>query len=138
MCVIPTPGATQALKLDKLKQGVEASHEHILRILRQFGLIRVDLTQIRNMIKATAGPRRKLLASRAEQLGKLAQVYQKLVGERKELESKIGTEAQKAEIAVADTAFPGVTVRIGERQRKLEEAVKAPRFRIVEGKLVER
>ena len=88
-------------------------------------------------IKATTGPRRKILATRAEQLGKLAQVYQKLAGGRKELESEITTEAQKAEISVGDTAFPGVTVRIGQYQRKLDEAVKAPRFRIVEGRLVD-
>ncbi len=90
------------------------------------------------MIKATTGPRQKLLANRAQQLGQLAQAYQTLAAQRQELDKKISSAAEKAEITMADRAFPGVVVRVGEHQRTLEEPVKAPRFHLVDGKLAER
>lgn len=90
------------------------------------------------MVVAATGPHRKVLVHHAHQLGQLVQLYQKLQAEQAVLEGRIRTTVKGAAIKVQDTAYWGVTVRIGEYQRKLREDVKKPRFHIFEGRLVER
>lgn len=128
----------QAQRLDKLKANGNICYEHILKSLRKFNLTQVDLGQIHNMLTAATGAHRKVLVHHAQQLGQLVQLYQKLQGEQAELESQIQTMVQGAEIKVLNTAYWGVTIRIGECHRKLTEDVRNPRFHIHEGALVER
>ncbi|MBI2503260.1 MAG: DUF342 domain-containing protein [Candidatus Latescibacteria bacterium] len=128
----------QAQQLDRLKTSANTCQEHLLKVLRRFNLSRIDLAQIRNMVAAATGPHRKVLVHHAQQLGQLVQLYQKLQGEQAELEGQIRTTVKGAAIKVHDLACWGVTVRIGEYQRKLREDVKSPRFHIREGRLVER
>jgi hypothetical protein len=90
------------------------------------------------MVAGATGPHRKVLVHHAQQLGQLVQLYQKLQGEQRVLEDRIRTSVKGATIRVHDMAFWGVTIRIGEYQRKLREDIKSPRFHIREGKLVER
>ena len=128
----------QAEQLDKLKRSIETAQEHILRILKKFVMTRIDLTQIRNMIAAATGPRRKILAHYARQLGQLAKMHQQKLNERKQLEEKIGTASENTEILVRDQAYAGVVVRMGEHQRKLADDLQASRFHLADGELVER
>ncbi|MCC7263152.1 MAG: DUF342 domain-containing protein [Candidatus Latescibacteria bacterium] len=128
----------QAQRLDKLKANGNICYEHILKSLRKFNLTQVDLSQIRNMLTAATGAHRKVLLHHAQQLGQLVQLYQKLQAEQAELESQIQTTVQGAEIKLVNTAYWGVTIRIGECHRKLTEDVRNPRFHIHEGTLVER
>ncbi len=128
----------QAQRLDKLKANVSACYEHILKSLRRFNLTQVDLGQIHNMLTAATGAHRKVLVHHAQQLGQLVQLYQKLQTELAELENQIQATVQGAEIKLLNKAYWGVTIRIGECNRKLTEDVPNPRFHIHEGQLVER
>ena len=131
-------GPEQAQQLDKLNRGIEEANTHITHLLEKFGLTHIDVGQIRNMIAASTGPRRKILAKHAQQLGQLIQGYQKLLTARKQLEEQLNEALQQAAIMIRDSAFPGVQIRLGPHQRTLSEAIKNPNFRIVDGKLVER
>ena len=131
-----TPG--QSEQLEKATRGAETSYEHVLRILRQFGLTRMDVAQVRNLIKASTGPRRKLLANRARQLGQLAQVYQTLLTRKQELRDTIAEAAQGARIRVSDSVRMGVQIRVGEYRRVLKADVTSPCFHISDNQLVER
>ena len=128
----------QPQQLDKLQHSLDRGREHILRILRQFGLSRVDLTQIRNRIRASVGSHRKLLARQAQQLGQLVQAYQQLQQKHQQLQRHVGTAAREAEIKAGKVAFPGTVVCLGEHQRELTEEVAAPRFHLENGHLAER
>jgi uncharacterized protein (DUF342 family) len=128
----------QAQQLDRIKTSASLCQEHIQKVLHKFNLSRIDLAQIRNLVAAATGPHRKVLVHHAHQLGQLVQLYQELQAEQIVLESRIRTAVNGAAIKVQDTAYWGVTIRIGEYQRKLCEDVKTPRFHILEDRLVER
>ena len=128
----------QVRKLDKIGGGLESCSEHITRILNRFGLTQIDMTQIRNMLAASTGPRRKILAHQSKQLGKLAQVYQSLLAEKKAIEDELEEISEGAEIKVKGSLFPGAIVRIGDRRRKIVEEAQGVRFHIEDDKLVER
>ena len=125
-------------KLDGLKEKVDASFTQLRKLLSQFGLARVDVAQIKNMIAAAVGPRRKLLAGKARKLGQMVQVNQKLLAARQQLEKQITEEMQGAEVRAHDQAFPGVFIQLGEHRRKLTDAVASPCFHVVDERLMER
>ncbi len=125
----------QAKELDRIHTSITVSNTQMERILNRFEMQTIDLTQIKNLIKAATGPARKVLARRAHQLGQVVQSHQQLLARQKEMREQLGA-GRKTEIKVWDRAFPGVTVRLREHQRELVEELEAPRFRIVEEKLV--
>ena len=125
----------QVRKLDKIGSGLEASTQHIAQILTRFGLSQIDMTQIKNMLAASTGPRRRILVRQAQQLGKLAQVYQSLLAEKSAVEVELNG-AGAAEIKVSSTVYPGVLVRIGDHRRKIVEEIKAARFHVEDDKLL--
>ena len=127
----------QARELDRTHRNIATSNAQMERILDRFGMETIDLTQIKNLIKAATGPTRRALARRAHQLGQVVQSHQQLLARRKDMREQLG-DGRKTEIKVWDRAFPGVTVRLGEHQRELVEEVEAPRFHIKHEKLVER
>lgn len=125
----------QAEQLDKLARHLETSSRHIARLLNKFGLLKIDMAQIRNLITASAGPRRKVLMTNVRHLAQVAQVHQKLLLESRRLESQVGTAIDGVQIAVKEYAYPGVTVRLGEFSLKVAHALKAPCFHLDAGKL---
>ena len=127
----------QARELDRIQRSIAASNAQMERILNRFALETIDLDQIKALIKAAAGPSRKLLARRARQLGELAQSHQQLVARRRSMTQQLES-GQGVEIKVWDRAFPGVTVRVGEHRQELIDEVSAPRFHIKEDELAYR
>lgn len=125
----------QVRKLDKVNTGLQVCSEHITQILRRFNLAQIDMTQIKNMLAASTGPRRRILAHQAHQLGKLAQLYQGLLAQKTALEEELAA-SMDAHIKAAGTVFPGTTVRIGDFRRKIVEEVRGARFHVDEDKLV--
>lgn len=125
----------QVRKLDKGNAGLEVCSEHITKILKSFGLTQIDMTQIKNMLAASTGPRRKILSQRAHQLGKLAQITQQLLAQKKLLEEEL-EDSSGAEIKVARTVFPGTTIRIGDYRRKIVDEMKGARFHVADEKLM--
>lgn len=125
----------QVRKLDKTTMGMEACSEHIAQILRRFNLTQIDMAQIKNMLAASTGPRRKILMHQARQLGKLAQLYQELLAQKKALEEDLEASLD-VHIKAAGTVFPGTTVRIGDFRKKIVEEVRGARFHVDDDKLV--
>lgn len=128
----------QGEKLDKVGEGLTTSYNQLMRYLERFGMTRVDLNQIKNLIAAAAGPRRKLLMSNFERLRKIVQLYRKLAASQKQLREQIGKYVHKAEIEVVGQLFPGVSVRVGEKVQQVEEGREGPlRFHLADGELVD-
>ncbi len=75
--------------LDRLERSISTASNHIERLLERFALDHFDLVQIRNMIKAAVGPKRKILAKNARQLSQLAQMYQQLLKRRGTLRKRV-------------------------------------------------
>ena len=123
-------------KLDELKKKADSSYNQFRALLEPFGMTRVDVLQIKNRIAAAVGPRRKLLAGKAKQLGQVAQLYKQLATACEELERKMTTQEQDAEIEIRDKAFPGVEIRLQSHALKLVEEIDSPCFRIADGRLV--
>ncbi len=126
----------RARKLDKVREAVDLTYAQLRRLLNRFGLNDIDIEQIHNRIAATAGPKRKLLAQTARQLGQVVQTHQKLLAVRRELEQRLGERVKGACIVVRDKAYSGVEVRIGEYKMQLKEDVDSPRFRVADNGLV--
>ena len=127
----------EALQLDRLKEQIDLVYRQVKQLLDSFKMKTVDVEQIRNMIAAAAGPRRKMLAVKAKKLGQVVQKYQELVAACKELEEEIRNQAQEAEIKLHERAFPGVEVRLKGHRHKLSEERKSPRFFVADGKIAE-
>ena len=125
-------------KLDRIKSAVDGAYNQLRRLVEQFGMQRLDVGQIKNLIAAAIGARRKVLANKARQLGQIAQTYQQLQAACRQLEQQVGAQVQGAEIRIYERAFPGVEIRLGEHRRQLTEIVLAPHFRVVGGELVDR
>lgn len=128
----------QARELARLDRGIKRIYEHILHILQHFYLQRIDVMQIRNMIAATKGPRRQLMVSYARKLGELVQTYQGLLTEQERLRQTINVAVQGVEIRVRNIAFPGVVIRLGDKERTLTEEIRSTCFYLKDGKLSEK
>ncbi len=122
--------------LDRLERSIGTASDHIERLLERFALDHFDLVQIRNMIKAAVGPKRKILAKNARQLGQLAQMYQQLLERRGTLRERVESVRECIEVKIWDSAHAGVEARLGEFRRRLSELYRAPRFHIKEGTMV--
>jgi hypothetical protein len=125
----------QAEKLDKVQTNIDISYQHIVRILKRFNLDQIDVSQIRHMIAAAVGPRRRILAQAAQRLGQLTQIHQKLVAARQALQETLGQAAQDVEIQIHEKVYPGVELRLGEHKLKITNEMKTCRFHVVEDKL---
>jgi len=123
-------------KLDKIREAVDLTYAQLRRLLNRFDLNAIDIEQIQNRISATTGPKRKLLAQTARQLGGVVQSHQKLLAARRELELRLGDRVKDASIIVRDIAYSGVEVRIGEHKMSLREDVGSPRFHVEDNGLV--
>ena len=122
--------------LDRLEGSISTASSHIERLLERLGLEQIDVGQIRNMIRAAMGPKRKILAKNARQLGELAQTFQRLLESRRGLRKKVEYLHERVEVKIWDRAYGGVEARLGEHRRKLAELHTAPRFHVRDELLV--
>jgi|GEM_PF-1058347 hypothetical protein len=126
-----------AQKLDDLTVHLNESNKQIQRILDRFGLERLDVAQIQNMLAASTGAKRKVLANSARKLGEFVQVNQKLVQEKKAIETKASAGLKDAKIIVRSTIYPGVRIRLGDFQRVITDEMTSPRFHLNQGEMAE-
>jgi hypothetical protein len=126
----------KARELDRIRQQADLAHVRLLQLVQRFGLTTLDVDQIRNMIAAAVGPRRKVLVNRARQLGELAQAYRQLVVERRTLAAELTTRVQGAEIKVYGAVHPGVEVRLGEHRHVVAQPLAGAQFRVIGDELV--
>jgi uncharacterized protein (DUF342 family) len=129
--------AEQAKHLDQLKHNIEECSAHMVRLLDHFGLTAIDVKHIRKMIAASVGPRRKILARHAQQLGQVVQTYRTLLAESSRLELQFSAHLQRAEIRIHEIAYYGVEVRIGGHKRRLRKEVEAPCFHVAGDQLLD-
>jgi len=128
----------QAAQLDKLNRKLEESQKLLMRQLERFGLKKVDVQAIQRRLAASTGPQKKVLARAARQLGEVVQLHQNLLKEKREIDRSMAENLKGAVIQAVDKAFPGVSIRIGDRQRKLKDEISKAKFHIKRELLQER
>jgi len=128
----------QAQKLDLLSRKLEESQKMLMRQLERFNLKKVDVQAIQRRLAASTGPQKKVLARSARQLGEVVQVHQALIKEKHEIEQGMAENLGGAAIEATEQAFPGVCIRIGDRQRQLKDEIQKARFHIRRDLLQER
>lgn len=128
----------QAQKLDLLNRKMEGSQKLLMRQLERFGLNKVDVKAIQRRLAASRGPQQKVLARAARQLGEVVQLHQSLLKEKREIERGMAENLKGAVIEATAQVFPGVWIRIGDRQRKLKDEIPKARFHINRDLLQER
>ena len=131
-------GRQQGEKLDEIKDNLEVSYNQMVRCLERLGMTRVDASQLKNMIAAEIGPRRKLLMHTGQRLAKIVRLYKNLLKNRKALKAQIETYAREATIEIREHAYPGVKIRIGEHTHEIMQQIEEGLlFRLVDGKLTD-
>ena len=126
----------KADQLDRLAQDVDQAYDNIRRILTRFGLERIDILQITNMVKAATGPQRMVLRRAAQRLGEFAQAYQGLRARRDQLLGRSSADAEGAEISLSRTVFSGTEARVGDHTQKVVADLGPSRFRVINDRLV--
>lgn len=126
---------SSARELDKLSRNIEALSQHMQSLLGRFGLESVDVGHIRSMIRAATGPRRKLLAHQAHQLGRLVQLYQTALENRSTVTGQLSKSLETSAVQVDDTAYAGVTVRVGDQAVTLTDDAHHVRYHLNDGEL---
>ncbi|MBT3601898.1 MAG: hypothetical protein HN521_02420, partial [Candidatus Latescibacteria bacterium] len=103
-----------------------------------FDLDTVNVQQIQNILSASTGPRKKVLALSAKQLGEAVQAQQKLIKARLEVRAKVDKVQYAAVVIVRDRVMPGVIIRVGDYTQKALDVIKAPRYKIQNDRLISR
>ena len=117
---------------------IEEGNRQIRRLLEKFSLKKLDVAQVQNVLQASQGPRRKILAKAAHQLGEIIQVYQTLLRMRIEIQERVKQGVRDTTIRVWGIAYPGAEIRIGQEHKRLTEEIKEPRFHLKDDELVDR
>tara|TARA_Y100000588_G_scaffold354241_2_gene408326 strand:+ start:7160 stop:7888 length:729 start_codon:yes stop_codon:yes gene_type:complete len=85
----------------------------------RIGMTTVDVAQ---------GPKRKILAVAARQLGEIIKTRQELLGERSKLHSALEKRSSDARITVHEHVYTGVDVRIGDQNLKVTTDIECAEF----------
>ncbi len=123
----------QAKELDALQRQIEECNGHIVRHLQRFNIDRVDVSQIKKILDASTGPRRGILARSARQT---LQISQKLLLRQEAIEKNLAKEQERADIKALDKVFPGVEVRLGNSQRRIDTQLGTARIYLKDGEIV--
>lgn len=125
----------QAKELDALQRQIEECNGHIVRHLQRFNIDRVDVSQIKNILAASTGPRRGILARSARQLGQTLQISQKLLLKQEAIEKNLAKDQERSDIKALDKVFPGVEVRLGNNQRRIDRELGTARIYLKDGEI---
>ena len=124
----------QAERMDHLQRLLQQCNRQMGLLLERLGLTQVDPGRIRALIQEATESRQPGVLYQTQQLGRLAQVYQRAQGEVQGIEEQLH-QAGELEIRVRDQAHRGVDVRLGGHQLSLADVHQAVRFRVVGGQL---
>ncbi|MEW6751209.1 MAG: FapA family protein [Candidatus Latescibacterota bacterium] len=128
----------QGERLDKINESLNTAYGQLVRHLERFGMTRLDMAQVQNVIAAATGPRRRLLVNTAQRLAELVRLYRTLADRHKQLLSQIDVHAQEAVVEILGHLHSGVTVRVGQPLVRVDATRPGPlRFHLVDGKLVD-
>jgi uncharacterized protein (DUF342 family) len=123
-------------KLEKLTAKIHNLNSQITTQLGRFNLDKLDVAQIKRLLSASSGPRQKVLARAAAQLGKMVQTQQELLKQKKDLESKSASFLGEAVVTARVAAYPNTKIAIGEAIRVLKDEIAAVRFRLRDGAII--
>lgn len=128
----------QAEKLGEIDAHIQEASKLIIRYLKRFDLEYLNVKQIQNILAASTGPRKKVLALSAKQLGEAVQAQQRLNKARGEVRAKVDRLQYKSVVIIRDRVMPGVVIRVGDYTQKTLDVVKAPRYKIQNNRLINR
>ena len=94
----------------------------------RIGMTTVDVAQIQKRLAAAQGPKRKIVAVAARQLGEFIKTRQELLGERSKLHSAFEKRSSDARITVHEHVYTGVDVRIGDQNLKVTADIECAEF----------
>lgn len=114
----------QYVRVSKMAGKARDQHHSLMKAI---GITKLDTEEIRKAI--IAQPRRKHEILRyVQKANDLAKIEAERDKESKDLAGQLSRSASNARLDVPDTAYPKVTVRIGERERTLDQGLKGVRF----------
>lgn len=117
-------------KLDDLTGKIETGNQQIQRLLDRFGMNKLDVDQIKKRLAAAQGPKRKILANSAHQLGTIVKAHQDLLKERAKLHDTLGKRYATAQVIVREKAYSGVAIRIGDLATRLQNEIENSIFTV--------
>ncbi len=117
-------------KLDALNERIETGNQQIQRLLDRFSLTSLDVKQIKNRLVAAQGPKKKILANSARQLGEIVKAHQVLLKDRAKLHGSLLKVAPDARVIVREKAYSGVAIRIGNQATHIRNEIEHSVFQI--------
>ncbi len=126
-----------AQKLEELGSKISEANKQMAQVLQRLGMDRVDVNQIKRLLSAATGPRQKMLARAAHQLGLLVQAQQKLLKERDEFTSKAVPNLEGAMVVAREGAFPNIRIAVGTARKHLRYETATARFYLKDGQIVD-
>ncbi len=92
------------------------------------GMTTIDVPQIQRRLAAAQGPKRKILAVAARQLGEIVKAHQELLGERGKVHSALEKRLTDARVKIREHVYTGVDVRIGDQNMKVRDELDGVEF----------
>ena len=123
-------------KLDELTGKIETGNQQIQRLLDRFNMTSLDVGQIQKRLSAAQGPKKKILANSAHQLGQIIKVHQGLLQERAKITNSLGKTIPNAIVTVREKAYAGVAIRIGDHVTRVRNDIEHSVFLIRNDTLV--
>lgn len=123
-------------KLDALTGRIETGNQQIQRLLDRFGMTSLDVKQIQRRLAAAQGPKKKILANSAHQLGKIVKAHQGLLQERAEIHNSLLKAAPDADVTIREKVYSGVAIRIGDQVTNVRNEIEHSVFLIRNDTLV--
>ena len=126
----------QVRNVDRLNHRIEEGNKLIARQLSRFQMTTLDVAGIQRRLAASTGSRKKILVRAAKQLGEIVQAHQKLLKERRQIESATSSSTHDAQIKATEAVLSGVIVRIGDQTRRIRDNLESTMFTLGENGLV--
>ena len=124
---------TLAKKESDLQKQMEIDQVLMAQILRTLNLESPDMEQIKGMLLASTGAKRKWVAGSVKKLMELLTRHEKAMEEKESVQKVLEEVARTAVIGVTSTAFTGTVVGIGDQGMTIEEEAYKVSFSLVEG-----
>ncbi len=131
-----TPARTSNTARISLTDRIETGNQQIQRLLDRFGMTSLDVKQIQRRLAAAQGPKKKILANSAHQLGKIGKVHQGLLQERAKIHNSLLKATPDAAVTIREKVYFGVAIRIGDQATRVRNEIEHSVFLIRNDTLV--
>jgi PAS domain S-box-containing protein len=90
----------------------------------------IDVGQIQKRLAAAQGPKRKILAVAARQLGEIIKAHQGLLSDRGKIHSALEKRLTDARVKIREHVYSGVEVRIGDQNVSIRSELDGVEFSV--------